>query len=151
MRIAIDDPMQPDVHALLEEHLHQMKQFSPPGSVHALDAHRLTTPDITFWSARDGDTLLACGALRQLNDEHGEIKSMRTPLALRRRGAGRALLDHIVREARQRGYKRLSLETGSSDDFGSARHLYESAGFRYCDPFGDYLPDPHSVCMTLWL
>lgn len=100
---------------------------------------------------RDGDTLLGCGALMELDPAHGEIKSMRTPRSLRRRGAGRAVLAHLVTVARSRGYTRLSLETGSTAPFQAARRLYETFGFRECGPFADYLPDPYSVFMTLEL
>jgi putative acetyltransferase len=151
MRVEIDDPERPDVYALLEEHLRSMYALSPPESVHALDVSRLKGPDITFWSVRDGDTLLGCGALKEIDPEHGEVKSMRTPQALRRRGAGRAVLIQILNEARLRGYKRLSLETGSMDAFLPAQKLYESFGFTFCGPFGDYRPDPYSVFMTLRL
>jgi putative acetyltransferase len=151
MRVEIDDPERPDVYALLEEHLRNMYALSPPESVHALDVSRLKGPEITFWSVRDGDTLLGCGALKEIDPEHGEVKSMRTPQALRRRGAGRAVLTHILSEARRRGYKRLSLETGSMDVFLPAQKLYESFGFTYCGPFADYKPDPYSVFMTLTL
>jgi len=151
MRVELDDPERPDVYALLEEHLRSMYQLSPPESVHALDVSRLKGPDITFWSVRDGDTLLGCGALKEIDPEHGEVKSMRTPQALRRRGAGRAVLIHILSEARRRGYKRLSLETGSMDAFLPAQKLYESFGFTCCGPFADYKPDPYSVFMTLTL
>src|SRR6187431_2290190 len=113
MQIAVEDPGLPEVRELLEEHLRNMYELSPPESVHALDVTKLQEPDITFWTVRDGPTLLGCGALKEINSEHGEIKSMRTPASLRRRGAGRALLSHIVAVARERGYKRLSLETGS--------------------------------------
>ena len=151
MRVELDDPERPDVCALLEEHLRSMYQLSPPESVHALDVSRLKGPDITLWSVRDGDTLLGCGALKEIDPEHGEVKSMRTPQALRRRGAGRAVLIHILSEARRRGYKRLSLETGSMDAFLPAQKLYESFGFTYCGPFADYKLDPYSVFMTLTL
>ena len=151
MRVELDDPERPDVYALLEEHLRNMYELSPPESVHALDVSRLKGPDVTFWSVRDGDTLLGCGALKEIDPEHGEVKSMRTPQALRRRGAGRAVLVHILSEARRRGYKRLSLETGSMDAFLPAQKLYESFGFTYCGPFADYKPDPYSVFMTLTL
>jgi putative acetyltransferase len=149
MQIEIDDPSRPDVYALLEEHLRNMHELSPPESVHALDVSRLKAPDITFWTVREGQQLLGCGALKQLSSDHGEIKSMRTPLALRRRGAGRAVLDHIISVAKQRGYTRLSLETGPASSFGAAHTLYANAGFQKCGPFGDYKPDPHSVFMTL--
>jgi putative acetyltransferase len=151
MRIELDDPTAPDVAALLAEHLRDMHASSPPGSVHALDASALKAPSVTFWSVRDGGLLLGCGALKALDARHAEVKSMRTPRALRRRGAGRAMLEHLVRVARERGYDRLSLETGSMDAFEPARRLYEQAGFVRCGPFGDYREDPNSVFMTLSL
>jgi len=149
MRIEIDDPARADVLALLEEHLRNMHELSPPESVHALAVSGLKIADMTFWTVREGDLLLGCGALRQLTLEHGEIKSMRTPAALRRHGAGRAILNHILEVARERGYKRLSLETGTAESFAAAHRLYESAGFLKCGPFGDYKLDPHSVFMML--
>lgn len=149
MKIERDDLTRPQVHALLEEHLSDMYAWSPPESVHALDLAKLRLPEITFWTAWDGDTLLASGALKELTPTHGEIKSMRTPRALRRRGAGRAMLVHLLDEARRRGYERLSLETGSQDGFEPARRLYASFGFTVCGPFGDYRLDPYSVFMTL--
>lgn len=149
MQINIDDPAWPDVYALLEEHLRHMHELSPPESVHALDVTALQRPDITFWSVREDHVLLGCGALKELDPCHGEVKSMRTPAALRRRGAGRAMLNHILAEARRRGYTRLSLETGPAQTFRAAHHLYESVGFRHCGPFGDYQPDPFSVFMTM--
>jgi putative acetyltransferase len=152
MHIEIDDPGRPDVLALLEEHLRDMHALGPPESVHALDVSALQRAGITFWSVRAADgRLLGCGALKQLDATHGEIKSMRTPQALRRRGAGRAMLAHIVRAARERGCTRLSLETGSAAAFAPAQALYASVGFRHCGPFGDYVDDPHSVFMTLVL
>jgi putative acetyltransferase len=151
MRIQIDDLTGPDIHALLEEHLAHMHELSPPESVHALDLSGLRGPDVTFWTVRDGPLLLGCGALRQLTPTHGEVKSMRTPKGLRRKGAGRAVLQHIIGEARARGYRRLSLETGSQASFEPARALYRSFGFTPCDPFGDYREDPHSAFMTLAL
>jgi putative acetyltransferase len=151
MRIERDDLTGPEIRALLEEHLQSMYELSPPESVHALDLDRLRQPDISFWSAWDGPVLIGCGALKALDDRHGEIKSMRTPRALRRRGAGRALLAHIVAEGRARGYTRLSLETGAVPGFEAAQRLYESVGFEVCGPFGDYAEDPHSLFMTLRL
>lgn len=146
-----DNPARTDVLALLNEHLQHMYALSPAESVHALDLERLQLADITFWTARDGDLLLGCGALKELNPEHGEVKSMRTPTALRGRGAGRALLEHILKEARRRHYKRLSLETGPQEAFIPAVRLYESVGFSVCGPFGEYKPDPYSLFMTLVL
>jgi putative acetyltransferase len=151
MLIEPDDPSRPDVFALLEEHLRNMHELSPPESVHALDVSGLQRPEITFWSVREEGILLGCGALKELDREHGEVKSMRTPQSLRRRGAGRAVLVHIIEEGRRRGYKRLSLETGPGEAFRPALRLYESLGFRYCGPFADYKLDPHSVFMALEL
>ena len=151
MNIERDDLSRPEIHALLEEHLRNMHELSPPESVHALDLDKLRQPEITFWSAWDGAQLLGCGALKELDATHGEVKSMRTPAALRRRGAGRALLAHIIGVARSRGYERLSLETGSQPGFLPAQTLYEAAGFSRCGPFADYTDDPNSVFMTLRL
>jgi putative acetyltransferase len=149
MRIEIDDLTRAEVHALLQEHLENMYELSPPESVHALDLSSLRSPDITFWSVWDGEILIGCGALKELSATEGEIKSMRTPKGLRRRGAGRAVLEHIIHEARTRGYRRLNLETGSQEGFIPARTLYSRFGFTECGPFGDYRPDPYSVFMTL--
>jgi putative acetyltransferase len=151
LRIEIDDLTRPQIHALLNEHLENMRAITPPESVHALDLDRLRTPDITFWSVWDGPQLVGCGALKELTPHHGEVKSMRTPQALRRRGAGRAVLTHMVAVARGRGYQRLSLETGATEPFKPAQALYVSAGFTFCGPFGEYRDDPHSVFMTLVL
>ena len=148
MHIEIDDLSRPAVHALLEEHLQSMRALSPPESVHALDLERLRRPEITFWSAWDGPVLLGCGALKELDRTHAEVKSMRTPTTLRRQGAGRAILAHLLAVAQRRGYARLSLETGAMEAFQPAQRLYQSAGFGYCGPFGDYAPDPNSVFMT---
>ncbi len=154
MKIRLDDLQGPEIRALLEEHLAQMHAESPPESVHALDLERLRRPEISFWTVwdeREPDLLLGCGALKQWDGQHGELKSMRTPTALRGRGAGRAMLLHIIEQARARGLRRLSLETGSQPAFEPARRLYASAGFRETGPFGDYVEDPHSVFMTLEL
>jgi len=152
MKVAIDDPARPDVLALLEEHLRNMHELSPPGSVHALDVGALKQPDVTFWSVRDDSgVLLGCGALKEIDPRHGEVKSMRTPQAARRRGAGRAVLARIIEEASTRGYRRLSLETGSMAAFRPAWRLYESFGFRSCEPFAGYKLDPNSVFMTIEL
>ena len=151
MRIETDDLSRPAIHALLNEHLQSMYELSPPESVHALDLDELRKPGITFWSAWEGSILLGCGALKALDRFHGEVKSMRTPTALRRRGAGRAILTHIIGVARSRRYERLSLETGPMEAFKPAHRLYESFGFTYCGPFGEYVEDPNSMFMTLRL
>ena len=151
MQIEIDDLSRPEIHALLNEHLQSMHALSPAKSVHALDLERLRAPDITFWSAWEHGQLLGCGALKELGPTHGEVKSMRTPSARRRSGAGRAILAHIIEVAKARGYQSLSLETGAVEAFKPAQTLYESVGFVRCGPFGDYPEDPFSVFMTLRL
>jgi putative acetyltransferase len=148
VEIRVDDLQGSEIHALLEEHLAEMHRQSPPGSCHALDVAGLRQPDITFWSMWDGPTLVGCGALKQLERTHGEIKSMRTSATRRRQGVGSAILTHIVAEAQRRAYHRLSLETGAQDAFRPAREFYESFGFSYCPPFGEYVDDPNSVFLT---
>lgn len=148
MLIRVDDLAGPEIRALLEEHLRSMHELSPPESVHALDLAALRRPEITFWTAWSNGALLGCGALKELDPAHGEVKSMRTADAHRRTGVGRAVLEHIIAVARTRSYSRLSLETGSMEAFLPARRLYESFGFGYCAPFGDYAEDPNSVFMT---
>lgn len=148
MEIRLDDLRGPEIRALLEEHLANMRRISPPESVHALDLDGLRRPGISFWTVWDGERLLGCGALKQLDARHGEVKSMRTAMSARRSGVARAVLTHIVDEARRRGYERLSLETGSQPDFEPARRLYASFGFARCGPFDGYAEDPNSVFMT---
>ncbi len=149
MRIEIDDLSSPQVHALLNEHLSHMYELSPPEQVFALDLSKLRVPEISFWTAWDGEQLLGCGALKELSATEGEIKSMRTPKSLRQRGAGRAILARIIEQARERQYTALFLETGSHPDFLLAQRLYQSFGFQYSGPFGSYQPNPHSVFMEL--
>lgn len=148
MEIKIDDLSGSEVHELLREHLRSMHLHSPPESVHALDIEGLRKPEITFWTVWEDDELLGCGALKELDSQHGEIKSMRTSSRHLRRGVARTLLNHILAEARQRGYTRVSLETGSMEAFDPARRLYSSFGFTYCGPFAEYTEDPYSVFMT---
>jgi putative acetyltransferase len=151
MKIEIDDLSRPAVHALLREHLDNMFELSPPGQVFALDLSKLKAPEITVWTAWNQQTLLGCGALKELSPTQGEIKSMRTPAAARRQGAGRAILQHIISVARGRNYDILSLETGTHSAFGAAHHLYRRHGFVVGGPFGSYLPDPQSIFMHLRL
>jgi putative acetyltransferase len=148
MELRLDDLTGPAIHALLEEHLRNMYELSPPESVHALDLTSLRKPDVTFWTLWSDGELLGCGALKELDRSHGEIKSMRTAMDHRRKGVARAMLEHIIGEAQRRRYARLSLETGSQPAFEPARRLYESFGFTYCPPFGDYRDDPNSVFLT---
>lgn len=151
MHIELDDLSRPAVHDLLREHLANMHELSPADKVFALDLSKLRAPGISFWTVWDDTVLLGCGALKQLTPTHGEIKSMRTPATQRRRGAGRAVLAHIVQTARSRGYEQLSLETGTHPAFRAAHQLYLSAGFAFAGPFADYVEDPHSVFMSLRL
>ena len=148
MEIKIDDLTGPEVAALIGEHLHSMTLHSPPESIHALSLDHLKNPDITFWSAWEQGELVGCGALKELDNQHGEIKSMRTSSLHLRKGVAKQMLEHIIQEAKKRGLRRLSLETGSMAAFEPARRLYDNFGFQYCDPFSDYTQDPNSVFMT---
>ncbi len=149
MEIARDNIEDDAVIGLLREHLADMYANSPPESVHALDVDKLKHPSITFWVAREDGIVLGCAALKELDSRHGEIKSMRTSARARKRGVGSRLLEHVIQQAKNRGYTRLSLETGSMAFFEPARRMYSKFGFEYCDPFGDYRPDPNSRFMTL--
>ena len=151
LQIRRDDLGGPEIRALLEEHLASMHTLSPPGSVHALDLEGLRRPEITFWTAWAGSELLGCGALKELGPDHGEVKSMRTAMTHRRNGVGRAMLEHIIAEARRRRYLRLSLETGSQPPFEPARRFYQGFGFCPCAPFDGYRDDPNSAFFTLAL
>lgn len=146
--IAVDDPRVADIHALLERHLTFAMETTPPEHVFALDVDGLLHPSITFFSARRDRQLLGIGALKELDAEHGELKSMHTAAAARRQGVGRAMVEHLLDVARQRRYRRVSLETGAMAAFVPARSLYESMGFVACGRFGDYPDNPDSAFMT---
>lgn len=148
MQIRLDPLTGPEIAALLKEHLDDMYRHSPPESVHALDLDRLRAPGVTFWSAWQGGTLMGCVAMKELDPTHGEIKSMRTAAAHQRKGVAKSLMEHVLAQAQQRGYARLSLETGSMAAFLPARELYARFGFEPCGPFADYVEDPNSVFMT---
>jgi putative acetyltransferase len=148
MDIRPDDLTGSAVIDLLREHLRDVAFHSPPESIHALDVEALRQPGISFWAAWQDGELLGCGALKRLDAQHAEIKSMRTASRHRRKGVAAALLRHILDEARQRGYRRLSLETGSAAAFAPAHRLYDSFGFVPCEPFANYLADPYSVFMS---
>jgi putative acetyltransferase len=148
MKIVVDDLAGPEIARFLDEHVQEMRSITPPESKHALDLDGLRRPEITFWSVMDGDTLVGCGAIKRLDADHAEVKSMRTAPTRKRSGIASLLLEHLITEAKRMGFTRLSLETGSAEFFLPARKLYERFGFEFCPPFADYQPDPHSVYMT---
>lgn len=151
MEIRIDDLRGPEIAALLEGHLAHARTLSPPGTVHALDLAGLRARNVTFWTVWDNSLLLGCGALKELDPTFCEMKSMHTARDHRGKGVGSLLVRHILGVARQRGYRRISLETGTHADFQPAHRLYMRFGFDYCDAFADYSITPHNVCMTLEL
>ena len=149
IEIIIDDLTNPEVVKFLNDHLRHMIDVTPPGCVHALDVDALKKPEITFWSVWEGPLLVGCGALKELDPKHAELKSMRTAPSHLGRGIASRLLEYILSVARQRGYLRVSLETGSYEAFQPARNLYAKFGFTYCGPFSDYTDDPNSIFMTI--
>jgi putative acetyltransferase len=142
----LDDPQ---VIRLLGVHLVSSRAQTAPGSAHALDLAGLKSSDIRFWSAWEGNRLVAVGAMKRLSESHAEVKSMHIIESARRRGAGSAMLQHIIGEARKASIAKLSLETGSWDYFRPAVAFYKRHGFAECGPFADYRPDPNSIFMTL--
>ncbi|MGX1675411.1 GNAT family N-acetyltransferase [Streptomyces sp. NPDC055400] len=148
MKIVVDDLSGPEIVGFLDEHVQQMRSITPPESKHAVDLDALRKPEVTFWSVRDGDTLVGCGAIKRLDGGHAELKSMRTMPARERSGIASLLLEHIITEAKRMGFTRLSLETGTAEFFLPARKLYEKFGFVHCEPFADYQTDPNSKFMT---
>ncbi|MBE1532683.1 GNAT family N-acetyltransferase [Actinomadura algeriensis] len=148
MHIVVDDLVGPEIAEFLDGHVREMRSITPPESKHALDLDALRKPGVTFWSVLDAQVIVGCGALSRLDAEHAELKSMRTASTRKRSGVASLLLSHIIGEAGRMGFARVSLETGSADFFAPARKLYEKFGFGYCEPFGDYRPDPNSVFMT---
>ena len=150
-RIEVDDLSSPQIAALLELHAAEMRANSPEDACHYLPIEGLRDPAVTVWSVWVGDDLAGCGALRELDERHGEVKSMRTAPEHLGRGVGRAVLAHVVAVARERGYERLSLETGTAASFAAAIHLYEQLGFRACEPFADYAENEFSRFFTLRL
>ena len=149
MQIRVDDLRGPEIAQLLRTHLANARRWSPPESIHALDLGGLRAPQVTFWTAWEGATLLGCGALKELDRLHGEIKSMHTAEEFRGRGVATHLLAHIIGEARQRCYQRLSLENGSMEAYAPARALYARFGFVRTGPFDSYAEDPNCFFMTL--
>jgi len=151
LSIEVDDLSGPEIAAFLAEHLRCLAEVSPPESCHALDLDELRRPEITFWSVRTGNELVGCGALKELDPGHGEIKSMRTAKEHLGKGVASMVMEYILLEAKRRGYRRLSLETGSMEYFAPARNLYRKFGFKICPPFGDYVDDPNSTFMSIEL
>jgi putative acetyltransferase len=147
-RIIEDDPLRPEIAALLDLHLAEMHRWSPACKVHAMPAERLREPDVTFYSAWDGDKLAAVGALKALGPDRGELKSMRAAPEYRGKGAGQAVLHRLIAEAQRRGYGWLGLETGRPEVFRPAQALYLKHGFVECENFGDYVSDEFSMCMS---
>jgi putative acetyltransferase len=148
LQIREDDLTGTKIADFLREHLEDMQEITPPESVHALDLETLRLPNITFWSAWEGDELLGCGALKELDSKSGEVKSMRTAKAHRRKGIASKMLEHIIKESERRTYDCLNLETGALPEFALARALYLRYGFEYRSPFSNYMDDPNSVFMT---
>ncbi len=148
MYIKVDDLSGPEIADLLAEHLQDMVETSPPESRHALNLDGLRQPEVTVWSVWQGTELIGCGALKELDAGHAEIKSMRTARAHLRKGGAAALLAHIIAEAKRRGYQRLSLETGAMAYFDPAHNLYRKFGFQPCAPFAGYVEDPNSLFLT---
>jgi putative acetyltransferase len=147
--ISADSPLAADVQQLLMRHWALMHETTPPEDNHYLDTTGLLDPAVSFFASRDRDSLLAIGALVEIEPTHGEVKSMHTAAEARGRGIGRLVLDHLIAVARERGYTRVSLETGSMAEFAPARRMYEAAGFVECEPFADYSPSVNSTFMTL--
>ena len=148
-KVEIDDPRNADVVALLERHLEFARGVTPPEDVHALDLDGLLDPTVSFFSLRDQGSLLGIGAIKALDDSHMELKSIHTAEEARGNGVGRTVVEHLLDVARQRGATRVSLETGSMDDFAPSRSLYQRLGFVECGPFADYSPSRSSTFMTL--
>jgi len=151
MRIIDGDLDDRRVVDLLQTHVTSARAQTAPGSAHALDLAGLKSSEISVWTIWEGETLAGVGALKRLSDDHGEVKSMHTAQAMRGRGAGSAMLRHIIAAAKAAGFARLSLETGSWEYFDPARRLYRKHGFVECPPFADYVLDPNSVFMSLEL
>jgi putative acetyltransferase len=146
--IAEEHPLTPDLTLLFERHTADMHADTPPESIHMMDKGALAAPGIRFFVLRDGGTPLAMGAYKRIDATHAEIKSMHVLAEARGRGLSKAMLDHLLNEARKDGCQRLSLETGVQPTFVAARALYGRAGFTDCPPFEGYGPDPNSVFMT---
>lgn len=151
MKIIIDDLESQEIAEFLTQHIDDMKAFSPPESKHALDLEGLRCSSVTFWSVRNNESIVACGALKEIDSKHCELKSMRTVVSERRTGVASLLLKHILKEAIKRQYSKVSLETGTMSFFKPAHQLYKKFGFKECDPFVNYIDDPNSLFMVKFL
>ena len=140
---------EPQVNELLTKHFVELRSVSPPGSTHVLDIPGLKDPTIKFWSLWDSDNLVGCGALKLLEKDHGEFKSIRVADKYRKNGMGEKIISHLIDQAKQIGIKKLSIETGSGDFFGPARKLFKKFGFKECEPFAHYKEDPNSCYYSL--
>jgi putative acetyltransferase len=147
--IDVDDPRAGDARALLAVHLAFSRGVTSREYSFALDVAQLAEPGVTFFSARRQGVVVGIAALKRLDEDHAELKSMHTREVDRGRGVGKAMLDHALRFARREGYRRVSLETGATEEFVSARALYANAGFVPCAPFGEYKPSPYNTFMTI--
>ena len=140
---------EPQVNELLTKHFIELRTVSPPGSTHVLDIPGLKDSTIRFWSLWDGENLVGCGALKILEKEHGEFKSIRVADKFRKNGMGEKIISHLIDQAKQIGIKKLSIETGYGDFFAPARKLFKKFGFKECEPFAHYKPDPNSCYYSL--
>lgn len=147
--LALESPLTEDLELLFQRHTQDMHADTPPESIHMMPRETLVHPDIDFFVLRDGGRPVGMGAIKRIEDGHGEVKSMHVLTEERGRGLARLLVDRMIDSAQARGYARLSLETGTQEMFLPARKLYERAGFVECGPFADYRLDPYSVFMTL--
>lgn len=148
IEIKLDDLSGEPIKKLLETHLKNAALHSPEDAIFALDIKALKAPEISFWSAWQDDQILACGAIKMLDQEHGEIKSMHTLEKARGKGIGNQLVCHILQQAKGKNIKRLSLETGTAEAYYPAHRLYKRHGFEQCRPFADYQESIHSLYMT---
>ncbi len=151
MKIMLDDLKGVEIKEFLKDHLLEVSRYLPPESIHVIDIASLQKPNITFWSIWDEANIVGCGALKELDPKHAEIKSMRIASTHRKKGVASRLLKHIINEARKRNYAQISVETGSMDAFFPARRLYMKHGFQDSEPFGEYIEDPNSIFMTMYL
>jgi|TARA_B100000470_G_C19579172_1_gene297000 putative acetyltransferase len=141
----------PEVNKLLISHFIELSSVSPVDRGHVLDIPGLKNPSIKFWSLWENDQLIGCGALKFLDKEHGELKSIRVADSFRRKGNGFKVINHLINEAKELNIKKISLETGTGNFFTPARKLFDKCGFKVCEPFAHYKKDPDACYMSLLL